>query len=201
MKKKVTTADVVLALKAMRVSSTAASIAAHIAGNQPDTVTSRAIATALRQATEDGRVSITYRKGRGYYRFKRLSPKVEPAPVPAARTDVLLAEKERAALLAVLYGRQGASSEIGQPIRKILGIGEFDYLTPDQARTARDAMAGVEAFIEPTPRGSSLHDSIGGTVWRLKRYAKQGDNVNNLLGQTMEEAAAFIQRAIAAGVR
>ena len=36
------------------------------------------------------------------------------------------------ALLWVLYHHQGGSSHIGQPIRKLLGIGQHDHMTPDQ---------------------------------------------------------------------
>lgn len=198
---KITTTDVLQALKMIGRSSTAEFIATYMAHERGfGDVTSRAVATAMRMPVADGRATITYRKGRGWYRFVRMAPKPEPKPAEL-RQPPELAPKVRAALLAVLWHHQGGSSPIGQPIRELLCIGKFEHLTPEQVRTAKDATAGIEAFIEPTPRGSSLHDSIGGTVARLKRYSRQGDNANNLLGQTMEEAAAFIQRAIAAGVR
>lgn len=40
------------------------------------------------------------------------------------------------ALLWVLWHHQGSSSDIGQPIRKLLGIGKFDRLTDDQLKMA-----------------------------------------------------------------
>jgi hypothetical protein len=45
-------------------------------------------------------------------------------------------------LLWSLYHHQGASSTIGQPIRKALGIGENDNLTYEQV-TAAEIAAGV----------------------------------------------------------
>jgi hypothetical protein len=64
---KITCADAVLALKKMGVASPAKNIAARLGTD------SRAVATALRGAVADGRVTIAYRRGIGSYRFKRLS--------------------------------------------------------------------------------------------------------------------------------
>lgn len=72
------------------------------------------------------------------------------------------------------------------------------------AAVLRDIVTALHA----APEGSATHyhcaEGIHGTLSRLRRYAKQGDNKNSLQGQTMEEAAAFIERALAArpqGVR
>lgn len=49
------------------------------------------------------------------------------------------------ALLWALYHAQGGSSPVGQPIRKLLGIGQFDHLTEQQiaqARSFAEAMKG-----------------------------------------------------------
>jgi hypothetical protein len=46
----------------------------------------------------------------------------------------------RAALLFALWHHQGASSPVGQPIRAMLGIGEFDHLDQEQLTTARGLM-------------------------------------------------------------
>ena len=46
-----------------------------------------------------------------------------------------VAELEAVALFA-LYNHQGSCSRVGQPIRKRLGIGRFDRLTPDQVEKA-----------------------------------------------------------------
>jgi len=40
--------------------------------------------------------------------------------------------KMESALLWTLYHHQGGSSHIGQPIRKLLGIGQHDHMTPEQ---------------------------------------------------------------------
>ena len=50
-------------------------------------------------------------------------------------------QKAEAALLWALYHHQGGSSDIGQPIRKLLGIGQYDRLTDEQ-------IAAVKAFYE-----------------------------------------------------
>jgi hypothetical protein len=43
----------------------------------------------------------------------------------------------RGLLLWALYHHQGGSSAVGQPIRKALGIGEFDHLTTEQIAEAK----------------------------------------------------------------
>ena len=40
-------------------------------------------------------------------------------------------------LLWALYHHQGASSPVGQPIRRALGIGEHDHMTPEQIELAK----------------------------------------------------------------
>lgn len=65
---KITCADAVLELKKLRVTATAKVIAERL------NTDSRAVATSLRKAVADGRVSITFRKGIGRYRFKRMTP-------------------------------------------------------------------------------------------------------------------------------
>lgn len=45
-------------------------------------------------------------------------------------------------LLWTLYHHQGGSSDIGQPIRRALGIGQHDHLTPAQIEAAK-AAAGL----------------------------------------------------------
>ena len=42
------------------------------------------------------------------------------------------------ALLWTLYHHQGASSPVGQPIRKLLGIGQYDRLTDEQLAAAKN---------------------------------------------------------------
>jgi hypothetical protein len=66
---KITCADAVLALKIRGLSTTASSLAG------PLKTSSRAVATALRQATDDGRVGMTFKEGLTWYRFIRLTPR------------------------------------------------------------------------------------------------------------------------------
>ena len=56
-----------------------------------------------------------------------------------ARIDAQAAEIERlkAALLWTLWHKQGGSSPIGQPIRRVLGIRQFEALTPEQVECAK----------------------------------------------------------------
>ena len=57
------------------------------------------------------------------------------------------AEKFRGLLLWTLYHHQGGSSDIGQPIRRALGIGQHDHMTPEQieaGRAAADMPANAE---------------------------------------------------------
>ena len=60
-----------------------------------------------------------------------------------------------ALLLWALYHAQDASSPVGQPIRRALGLGAFDPLTEEQVRAGSDAAAhamrpSVEAETQPT---------------------------------------------------
>lgn len=47
------------------------------------------------------------------------------------------AEDIRSALLWTLWHHQGGSSNVGQPIRRLLGIGQHDNLTPEQVADAK----------------------------------------------------------------
>ena len=58
------------------------------------------------------------------------------AELAALKAD---AERKRGLLLWSLYHHQGGNSEVGQPIRKELGIGQFDDLTEEQIKKAKDA--------------------------------------------------------------
>ena len=66
---KVTCEQVVRMLKEIGVSTTAKHVAERMG------TSSRAVATALRAATEDKRVSFRYKKGICWYRFVRFTPR------------------------------------------------------------------------------------------------------------------------------
>jgi hypothetical protein len=72
MANKITCEDAVRALKIHGLSTTAKCLAQFLPGAD-----SRAVATALRKATNDGRVNIRYtKKGIAFYRFVRLTAKL-----------------------------------------------------------------------------------------------------------------------------
>lgn len=52
--------------------------------------------------------------------------------------------RQRGLLLWALYHAQGGSSPVGQPIRKALGIGQFDSMTPEQIHEAKVAAQGEQ---------------------------------------------------------
>jgi hypothetical protein len=54
----------------------------------------------------------------------------------------------RGLLLWALYHHQGANSEVGQPIRKALGIGEHDRLTEQQIIEAKKAVSKINFEIK-----------------------------------------------------
>lgn len=66
----ITSDDAVRAAKGMARACTAREIAEYIGGTD-----SRAVATALREPTKDGRVTINYRGSVATYRFRRLTAK------------------------------------------------------------------------------------------------------------------------------
>ncbi len=53
----------------------------------------------------------------------------------------------RGLLLWVLWHHQGASSTIGQPLRRALGLDQFDHLTPEQVETAKAAAADIPEWL------------------------------------------------------
>lgn len=69
----------------------------------------------------------------------------------------------RAALLWVLWHHQGGSSEVGQPIRFALGMGQFDHLSDHQiaeakrwaARRSSAAASGVNPSSTDQPKGGA----------------------------------------------
>ena len=52
-------------------------------------------------------------------------------------------QQMESALLWTLYHHQGGSSHIGQPIRRLLGIGQYDRMTDEQIKQAKK-FGGVE---------------------------------------------------------
>jgi len=70
----ITCEQAVRKLKEIGLSSTARCVAFRL-----DT-DARAVATALRLAVKDGRVTIHFKKGVGFYRFVRLTAKTKVAP-------------------------------------------------------------------------------------------------------------------------
>jgi hypothetical protein len=65
----------------------------------------------------------------------------------------------RGLLLWALYHHQGGSSEVGQPIRRALGIGRFNRLTAKQIAEAK-AAAGVTSNAELRPTGAGLSRQV-----------------------------------------
>ena len=64
---------------------------------------------------------------------------------PAEMEAADLIEVMEAALLWTLYHHQGGSSHIGQPIRKLLGLGQHDHLSKKQIEIATAFGKGGEA--------------------------------------------------------
>jgi len=54
-------------------------------------------------------------------------------------------QKMESALLWALYHHQGASSVVGQPIRKLLGLGQYDRLTDEHIAQAKEFGQGGAA--------------------------------------------------------
>jgi len=69
-KNRITSEEMLLAIKKARTSSHAKAILQFL----PEGTTTRAFATAARKLVHQGQVSISYKKGIGYYRFLRMRP-------------------------------------------------------------------------------------------------------------------------------
>lgn len=104
-------------------------------------------------------------------------------PVSGADGLPRLDENVRAALLYVLWHHQGGSSPVGQPIRRMLGIGQYDRMTPDQCDIARRVQSALSASAEPPPllvcsetiRNAILHGNVfaGGIAAGLFSLAQE----------------------------
>ena len=88
---------------------------------------------------------------------------VEPTPPPAPVTTGCGSTSKAvgfaaAPLLWVLWHHLGASSPVGQPIRRYLGMGQHDRMTPEEVvaakRWARRSM-GVQDYLDSIPSYSS----------------------------------------------
>jgi hypothetical protein len=88
---------------------------------------------------------------------------VEPTPPPAPVTPGCGSTSKAvgfaaAPLLWVLWHHLGASSPVGQPIRRYLGMGQHDRMTPEgieaAKRWARESM-GVQDYLDSIPAYSS----------------------------------------------
>lgn len=62
-----------------------------------------------------------------------------PAPKKAVNWTKADAQRMHGLLLWALYHHQGGSSSVGQPIRRALGIGQHDHMTPEQIEMAKVA--------------------------------------------------------------
>lgn len=82
-----------------------------------------------------------------------------------------------------------------------LGKSGERLLAADALEHGRSVSPDREGFAT-APEGPATHyhckDGIHGTVRRLRRYSTTAINRNSLQGQTMEEAAAFIEHVLAA---
>jgi hypothetical protein len=82
--RKITATEAVLALRRLGTASSASTIASSMSGLGHGEVTSRAVATALRVAVADGRVTCTYRRttNKASYRFVRLAMRTFQGAAP-----------------------------------------------------------------------------------------------------------------------
>lgn len=73
----------------------------------------------------------------------------------------------KAALCLALYHHQGGSSTVGQPIRKILGMGQHDEMTHEQYWLAKKVKLGINGYEVAQPVRELTADDIrkaGGIV-------------------------------------
>jgi hypothetical protein len=124
---------------------------------------------------------------------------VEPTPPPAPVTTGCGSTSKAvgfaaAPLLWVLWHHLGASSPVGQPIRRYLGMGQHDRMTPEgieaAKRWARESM-GVQDYLDSIPAYSSAAPEptpppapTGGLVESVKAAAMREDWLNNELDQS-----------------
>jgi hypothetical protein len=90
---------------------------------------------------------------------QEVEPTPPPAPVtPGCGSTSKAVDFAAAPLLWVLWHHLGASSSVGQPIRRYLGMGQHDRMTPEgieaAKRWARESM-GVQDYLDSIPAYSS----------------------------------------------
>jgi hypothetical protein len=102
-------------------------------------------------------------------------PSIEPWPPASEFEDALALElgwqetplvkqdvRLHGLLLWALYHHQGGSSPVGQPIRRALGIGEHDHLSPKQIELAKAAaVLPFNAELTGDRRASALDAGLG----------------------------------------
>jgi hypothetical protein len=64
-----------------------------------------------------------------------------------------------APLLWVLWNHQGAGSPVGQPIRRYLGMGQFERMSEEQVKAARD-WASIPFPVQSSPLAGGLVDRV-----------------------------------------
>jgi hypothetical protein len=107
------------------------------------------------------RLRAVYNLGRQHSAQPRqeVEPTPPPAPViPGCGSTSKAVGFAAAPLLWVLWHHLGASSPVGQPIRRYLGMGQHDRMTPEgieaAKRWARESM-GVQDYLDSIPAYSS----------------------------------------------
>lgn len=93
-------------------------------------------------------------------------------------------------LLWALYHHQGGKSEIGQPIRRLLGLEQHDALTEKQielARTAANCAEYWQEVLDKSPEAESILQQLDNLAWVL------AEGVLILKGQNPEAADWFAE--------
>lgn len=67
---------------------------------------------------------------------------------PKLRVAMKAAEQYRSLLLWTLYHHQGGSSDIGQPIRSALGMGQYDRMTDEQIAEGKAAAMPANGAVQ-----------------------------------------------------
>lgn len=102
--------------------------------------------------------------------IERRSAEAQDQPPRAEPGDVVepsgISDQTRALLLNVLWHHQGGSSVVGQPIRRMFGIGQYERLTDEQVSEAKriEGLLAWQAAPEQEPGAEPDEDVIAAII-------------------------------------
>lgn len=125
-------------------------------------------------------------------------PTIKESLTVESRSEVDgMSRNSRAMLLNVLWHHQGGSSPIGQPLRKLFGLGQHDRMTDDQIEEAKRIAAIFSKFSDFADWSNRHTDTLDGWVNELLTLSESSKDIPSFARQAMRTIAVGIRGAAA----